>query len=81
MNATTAEWQRLIADGHGPVYLRIVQALERAVWSGTLRPGQRLPAQRSLASELGVDLTTITRAFNEARKRGLIDARGPLGSF
>ena len=75
------EWSPLIADGHGPVYLRIVQALERAVWSGALRPGQRLPAQRALATELGVDLTTITRAFTEARKRGLIDARGPLGSF
>ena len=40
------EWSPLIADGHGPVYLRIVQALERAVWSGALRPGERLPAQR-----------------------------------
>lgn len=75
------EWSPLIADGHGPVYLRIVQDLERAVWSGALRPGERLPAQRALAAELGVDLTTITRAFTEARKRGLIDARGPLGSF
>lgn len=75
------DWSPLIADGHGPVYLRIVQALERAVWSGALRPGERLPAQRALAAELGVDLTTITRAFTEARKRGLIDARGPLGSF
>ncbi|MEG2804809.1 PLP-dependent aminotransferase family protein [Stenotrophomonas sp.] len=75
------QWNTLIADGHGPVYLRIVQALERAVWSGTLRPGERLPAQRRLAAELGVDLTTVTRAFTEARKRGLIDARGPLGSF
>jgi DNA-binding transcriptional MocR family regulator len=44
----------------------------------TSRP---VPAQRTLATELKVDLTTITRAFTEARKRGLIDARGPLGSF
>lgn len=81
MQPDTPAWSSLIADGHGPVYLRIVQALERAVWSGALRPGQRLPAQRALAHELGVDLTTVTRAFNEARTRGLIDARGPLGSF
>lgn len=75
------QWNTLIADGQGPVYLRIVQALERAIWSGALRPGQRLPAQRVLASALGVDLTTVTRAFTEARKRGLIDARGPQGTF
>ena len=81
MQSTNPVWSSLIADGHGPIYLRIVQALERAVWSGALRPGQRLPAQRVLANQLGVDLTTVTRAFNEARTRGLIDARGPLGSF
>lgn len=81
MQADSPAWSSLIADGHGPLYLRIVQGLERAVWSGALRPGQRLPAQRALANDLGVDLTTVTRAFNEARKRGLIDARGPLGSF
>lgn len=75
------EWTSLIADTQGPVYLRIVQALERAIWSGQLRPGQRLPAQRVLATALAVDLTTVTRAFNEARARGLIDARGPQGSF
>ena len=34
-----------------------------------------------MAQQLGVDLTTVTRAFDEARKRGLIEARGPQGSF
>lgn len=81
MQPDNPAWSSLIADGHGPIYLRIVQALERAVWSGALRPGQRLPAQRVLANQLGVDLTTVTRAFNEARTRGLIDTRGPQGSF
>lgn len=43
--------------------------------------GQRLPTHRSLAKALGVDLTTVTRAYGEARRRGLIDARVGQGTF
>lgn len=65
----------------GPIYLRIVNTLERTVNAGDLAPGHRLPSQRALAKQLGIDLTTVTRAFDEARRRGLIEARGPQGSF
>ncbi len=43
--------------------------------------GQRLPTHRSLAKALDVDLTTVTRAYGEARRRGLIDARVGQGTF
>ena len=33
---------------------------------GSLKPGDRLPPQRQLAAQLHVDLTTITRAYDEA---------------
>jgi DNA-binding transcriptional MocR family regulator len=46
-----------------------------------VQPGARLPPQRAIAEFLGVDLTTVTRAFNEARRRGLIDARAGRGTF
>jgi DNA-binding transcriptional MocR family regulator len=65
----------------GPIYLRIVSSIERTMNTGELVPGHRLPSQRALAKQLGIDLTTVTRAFDEARRRGLIEARGPQGSF
>ncbi|MFT0858543.1 PLP-dependent aminotransferase family protein [Ancylobacter sp. G4_0304] len=65
----------------GPLHARIVAALEDAVARGALRPGERLPTQRALAARLGIDLTTVTRAYNEARHRGLIDAVTGRGSF
>jgi DNA-binding transcriptional MocR family regulator len=34
-----------------------------------------------VAARLGVDLTTVTRAYDTARLRGLIEARGRAGSF
>lgn len=76
-----APWVGSFAAGRGPRYLQIVGFIERAIADGTLHPGDRLPPQRQLAAQLGVDLTTVTRAFTEARRRQLIDARGALGTF
>jgi len=39
-----------------------------------LRRGQALPTHRTLAKTLGIDLTTVTRAYAEARQRGLVEA-------
>lgn len=79
--AEAAVWVMAMAAGNGPRYLRLVDFIESAVAQGTLAPGERVPAQRALATLLDVDLTTVTRGFNEARRRGLIEARGPLGTF
>lgn len=62
-------------------YLGIVEALEADVRAGRVAPGDRLPSQRAIAEALRVDLTTVTRAFNEARRRGLIDAHAGRGTF
>lgn len=75
------DWHIELTPHGGPRYLQVVAAIERAVGSGALRPGDRLPAQRALAHTLGLDLTTITRALRACKERGLIDARGPLGTF
>ncbi|WP_157215539.1 aminotransferase-like domain-containing protein [Flavisphingomonas formosensis] len=69
-------------DGHpGPKYLAIAEAIEQAVRTGALRPGERLPPQRDLAAQLDVDLTTVTRAYGMARDAGLIEGAGRLGSY
>lgn len=65
----------------GPKYLAIAGALARDIEGGRLKSGDRLPPQRELAHALGVDLTTVTRAYGEARRLGLIDADGRRGSF
>jgi len=75
------DWIPTIFEGQGPLYLRIVAAIAADVASGRLVRGQQLPTHRALARALGVDLTTVTRAYGEARKRGLIDAQVGRGSF
>ncbi|HKR39751.1 MAG TPA: PLP-dependent aminotransferase family protein [Paraburkholderia sp.] len=78
---TASAWASALLAGDGPRYRQLADFIERAVANGTLSAGERVPAQRSLATLLGVDLTTVTRGFNEARRRGLIESRGPLGTF
>jgi len=75
------DWTPTIADRAGPLYLRIVDALASDIGRGRLRRGQILPTHRALAKALGIDLTTVTRAYAEARQRGLTEARVGRGTF
>lgn len=74
-------WLPDLGRARGVKYQLIADALERAVTRGVVRGGDRLPPQRELAARLNVDLTTVTKAFDVARRRGLIEPRGRLGSF
>eukprot|EP01035_Chromulina_nebulosa_P033142 gene33142-44362_t len=72
---------RTLGQATGPKYRAIADAIAAAIDRGTLRHGDRLPAQRDVAAQLGVDLTTVTKAYDMARTRGHIAARGRAGSF
>ena len=74
-------WPPRLALNGGPRFLQIADALQAAVTDGSLKPGDRLPPQRQLAAQLGVDLTTITRAYDEARRRKLLEGRGARGTY
>ena len=66
---------------HGPLYLGIADVIGRAIDERVLRAGDRLPPQRQFATALGVDLTTVTRGYAEAQRRGLIDGAVGRGTF
>ena len=76
-----AGWTPAGRLGQGPLYRAIADAIASDIANGLLRPGDRLPTHRALAQALGVDLTTVTRAYGEARERGLIDAAVGRGTF
>jgi len=75
------EWIPTISEWQGPAYLRIVDALAADIASGRLHRGQQVPTHRALAATLKLDLTTVTRAYGEARRRGLLEARVGRGTF
>jgi DNA-binding transcriptional regulator YhcF (GntR family) len=75
------DWVPTLSDRQGPVYRRILDALAADVTNGRLHRGQQLPTHRALAKALGIDLTTVTRAYTEARRCGLTEARVGQGTF
>ncbi|MDE1146865.1 MAG: PLP-dependent aminotransferase family protein [Azospirillaceae bacterium] len=74
-------WVPRLEGRGGPVYLAIADVMAADIGAGRLVPGDRLPPQRALAEALGVDLTTITRAYAEARNRGLLSGVVGRGTF
>ncbi|WP_454717694.1 aminotransferase-like domain-containing protein [Caulobacter segnis] len=74
-------WLRRIDALDGPAYRRIAQALENAVAEGELQAGDQILAQREVARLVGIDFTTVTRAYALARERGLIEGATGRGTF
>src|SRR6204780_4230132 len=78
---TAYTWQPKLDAGSAPIYARIVAALERDLRLGTVDGGARLPPQRSLADHLNVSVGTVTKAYLEAERRGLVHAHVGRGTF
>jgi DNA-binding transcriptional MocR family regulator len=74
-------WIPDIAERPGPRYRAIADALADDVRVGRLAPGARLPTHRDLAYRLGVTTGTVTRAYAEAERRGLIGGEVGRGTY
>ncbi|VTZ48297.1 Uncharacterized HTH-type transcriptional regulator RHOS4_30730 [Methylocella tundrae] len=74
-------WTPSIRKAAGPLYLAIADAIAADILTGALAGGVRLPPQRTLADSLGIDFTTVSRAYAEARRRGLIEGRVGQGTY
>ena len=64
-----------------PRYVAIADAIAADLTGGKLKAGDRLPPQRELAWKLGVTIGTVTRAYQEASKRGLLSGEVGRGSY
>jgi DNA-binding transcriptional MocR family regulator len=74
-------WKPRIAANARYKHQGIADALKADIAAGLIKAGDALPPQREIARELGVDLTTVTRALNEIRHLDLIEARTGAGTF
>ena len=74
-------WTPDLGQRSGPRYLAIAEALAEDAGGGRLRAGARLPTHRELADRLGVTVGTITRAYAEATRRGLVTGEVGRGTF
>jgi 2-aminoadipate transaminase len=68
-------------ESHVPLYVQLRDQLRALVHAGDLRPGDRIPASRELATMLGVHRTTVANAYAELEAEGLIQGHVGRGTF
>jgi len=72
---------RLKLSPGDPIYLQIVAAVKQAVATGLMGPGDRFPAVRTIAQELGVNPNTVQKAMAELTALGLIEVHPGQGCY
>ncbi len=78
---TSRSWIPRIDKDSKQLAQAIAEALETDIARGILKPNDLLPPQRELADRLGVNLSTITRAFRLCQLKGLIYGVVGSGTF
>ncbi|MBK9384978.1 MAG: PLP-dependent aminotransferase family protein [Planctomycetes bacterium] len=68
-------------DADAPLYRQIAADLVASIRSGARSPGERLPATRELAQELGVNRITVQLAYRHLQDEGWIRSHVGQGSF
>lgn len=63
---------KLDFDSEVPIYQQIRNQIVVGIAAGRLLPGERLPATRSLAEDLGVNTMTVSKAYQQLRQEGYV---------
>src|SRR3979490_3079372 len=62
-------------------YLKLADTIAAEIADGTLKPGDRLPPQRSFAYERKIAVSTASRVYAELLRRGLVVGEVGRGTF
>src|SRR5258708_12289993 len=62
-------------------YLKLAYTVAAEIAGGTLKPGDRLPPQRSFAYERKIAVSTASRVYTELLRRGLVVGEVGRGTF
>lgn len=71
----------LDANDPRPPYVQVAETVARAITTGEMKPGERLPSIRELSDRYGVAPMTIQHALRILRERGLIVSWQGRGSY
>src|SRR6478735_4158764 len=71
----------VVGEIHDRTARGIAAGISRLVTRGDLLPGVRLPTVRELAQHLGTSPTTVSDAWQQLARVGVIESRGRSGTF
>lgn len=72
---------RLDPRSNAVPYLQLVEQVRRALRTGALEPGDRLPTVREVASSIAINPNTVSKAYRELEHQGLVEGRPGRGTF
>lgn len=64
-----------------PIYLQVYGSLRRAILTGKLSPGMKLPSSRDLAALLQVSRNTVNNALEQLIAEGYVESAAKRGVF
>ena len=64
-----------------PLYQQLRNEVVRGIAQEELSPGDALPSVRNLASDLGINLHTVNKAYALLRDEGYVEMKGRKGAF
>ena len=67
-------FDRLILDESGPIYLQILRYVKQGIAAGTIANGEELPSRRVVSALLGVNPNTVQKAYRMLEEEGLIQS-------
>lgn len=70
---------RIRDDSDSPIYQQIIDQIKAQIADGTLKKGERLPPVRELASDLGINVNTVYKAYKELEAQGIVRMRVGFG--
>ena len=66
---------------HAPLYIQIEDLLEKKILSKKYLPGSKIPSERDLARQYGVNRMTVKKAIDSLKKKGLLYRKQGSGTF
>jgi DNA-binding transcriptional regulator YhcF (GntR family) len=64
-----------------PPFEQVRAQVVAAAHDGRLTPGEKLPTVRALATELGLAVNTVAKAYRQLEQDSIIETRGRSGTF
>ncbi|WP_446898657.1 GntR family transcriptional regulator [Clostridium sp. LBM24168] len=60
-------------ESEKPIYEQIKRQIIQAIASGSLKKGENLPSVRQMAEDVGINLHTVNKAYNELKSEGYLN--------